>query len=120
MASEALESLPLLSSQMQPRVEDIRDVKQRRLDPMSASANLVNTIVGAGMMALPAAYLNLGLIGGTAIMALVGSMTFFTLDVLARATLATDVWTYGELTDAVVGSGHALALKVRERERERE
>ena len=44
--------------------------KQRNLSTGTASANLINTIVGAGMMALPAAYLSLGLIGGSAVMAL--------------------------------------------------
>ena len=68
--TNSLESMPLLpSSAATARDESIAwntvNEKKRKLSPAAASANLINTIVGAGMMALPAAYMSLGIIGGT-------------------------------------------------------
>ena len=129
MAAEQLESMPLLAggggaaaaagggggapppAAQQMLLNAAGGGKQRRLSAASASANLVNTIVGAGMMALPAAYLSLGLVGGSAVMALVGAMTYFTLDILARSTVLTDCWTYGDLARVVMGKAHASLLK---------
>ena len=49
-----------------------------------ATANLATTIIGAGIMALPCAFATLGIVLGTTTLALIYSLSFFSLGALIR------------------------------------
>ncbi|XP_021888830.1 amino acid transporter AVT6A-like [Carica papaya] len=71
--------------------------------------NLSTTIVGAGIMALPAAVKQLGLIPGLAMIALVSVLTESSIDLILRFTRASKHASYaGAVSDSVGGAGRNL------------
>jgi amino acid permease len=71
-ATPAGETLPLLPS------------KEKDASVASGTINLANTILGAGMLALPYGFAQLGYVLGCMLLLLFGAMSFFSLSLLAR------------------------------------
>ncbi|KAK3231178.1 hypothetical protein Dsin_003059 [Dipteronia sinensis] len=73
--------------------------------------NLSTTIVGAGIMALPATVKQLGLVPGLIMIVLVGWLTESSIDMIIRFSRASKSTTYGGVVaDAFGGSGRTLLL----------
>lgn len=69
----------------------------------AAIFNLSNTILGAGMMALPYAFSELGIVGGTLGIALVALLTQHCCSLLVRASRITCDQTFNDLCTTVLG-----------------
>lgn len=71
--------------------------------------NLSTTIVGAGIMALPATLKQLGMVPGLIVIILVGFLTESSIDLILRFTKASKVSSYSALVgDAFGGAGRTL------------
>ncbi|KAM7516957.1 hypothetical protein LguiA_006540 [Lonicera macranthoides] len=71
--------------------------------------NLSTTIVGAGIMALPATLKQLGMIPGLLVIVLAGMLTHSSIDILLRFTRASKAGSYSGLVgDAFGGAGRTL------------
>lgn len=95
---------------LQHRKQDIR-AQQQTLD-WGCALNLAKVITGAGMMAIPRAFLQIGWLPGTIMLLGVALLTFFTLVVLVQASAATQASTYGELVCRTCGVGMMRLLQL--------
>ncbi|KAF5796503.1 putative amino acid transporter, transmembrane domain-containing protein [Helianthus annuus] len=76
----------------------------------SAVFNLTTTIIGAGIMALPATMKVLGLIAGLVMIILMGVITEVSVELLLRFTVQCKATSYGEVVRQALGSpGRILA-----------
>ncbi|ESR46911.1 Aa trans domain-containing protein [Citrus sinensis] len=102
---------PLLP-QAQSQKHDNLEAHEAGIDGASFSGavfNLSTTIVGAGIMALPATVMELGLIPGLIMIVLVGWLTESSIDMIMRFSRASKSATYsGVVADAFGGAGRAL------------
>ncbi|KDO81425.1 hypothetical protein CISIN_1g012823mg [Citrus sinensis] len=102
---------PLLP-QAQSQNHDNLEAHEAGIDGASFSGavfNLSTTIVGAGIMALPATVKELGLIPGLIMIVLVGWLTESSIDMIMRFSRASKSATYsGVVADAFGGAGRAL------------
>lgn len=102
---------PLLP-QAQSQKHDNLEAHEAGIDGASFSGavfNLSTTIVGAGIMALPATVKELGLIPGLIIIVLVGWLTESSIDMIMRFSRASKSATYsGVVADAFGGAGRTL------------
>lgn len=69
-------------------------------------------ITGAGMMAIPRAFLQIGWLPGSLMLIGVALLTFFTLAVLVQGSAATHASTYGELVCRTCGRGLMKVLQL--------
>ncbi|KAH9755885.1 Aa trans domain-containing protein [Citrus sinensis] len=102
---------PLLP-QAQSQNHDNLEAHEAGIDGASFSGavfNLSTTIVGAGIMALPATVKELGLIPGLIMIVLVGWLTESSIDMIMRFSRASKSATYsGVVADAFGGAGRTL------------
>lgn len=73
---------------------------------------LSQAITGAGMMAIPRAFLQIGWMPGTLMLVGVAVLTFFTLGVLVQGSEVTHATTYGELALRTCGKGVMRLLQL--------
>ncbi|CAL8468634.1 g8174 [Coccomyxa elongata] len=73
--------------------------------------NLTNTIIGAGIMALPQAVATLGIVLGSLLIFLVYILSHVTIDILARASERTGKWTFSELISSYLGKAGSEILR---------
>ncbi|CAM6120022.1 unnamed protein product [Calypogeia fissa] len=78
----------------------------------SAVFNLSTSIVGAGIMALPAAMRVLGLIPGIVIILLMGLFSEVSLEMLVRYTTQSKKWTYGGMVDEALGKSARVLAQI--------
>lgn len=76
-----------------------------------AVLNLSTTIVGAGIMALPATMKILGLILGLSLLALLGLLTYVSIEFLLRFSQAARVNSYGGVMDDAFGQPGRILLQ---------
>lgn len=76
-----------------------------------AVLNLATTIVGAGIMALPATMKILGLILGLSLLALLGLLTYVSIEFLLRFSQAARVNSYGGVMDDAFGQPGRILLQ---------
>ncbi|TXG52572.1 hypothetical protein EZV62_021741 [Acer yangbiense] len=97
-----------------PQKHHDSDPRESGIDGASFSGavfNLSTTIVGAGIMALPATVKQLGLVPGLIMIVLVGWLTESSIDMIIRFSRASKSTTYGGVVaDAFGGSGRTLLL----------
>ncbi|KAK1405624.1 Amino acid transporter [Heracleum sosnowskyi] len=74
--------------------------------------NLSTTIVGAGIMALPATLKQLGMVPGLIVIILVGFLTEASIDLILRFTRASKVSTYSALVGDAFGGGGRTLLQI--------
>ena len=67
----------------------------------SAVLNLSTSIIGAGIMALPATMKALGIPLGIILLVLMGVFTAISVEILVRTTTVQKVWTYSDLVQQV-------------------
>ncbi|CAK0780575.1 hypothetical protein CVIRNUC_005099 [Coccomyxa viridis] len=80
---------------------------------MAASVfSLTNTIIGAGIMALPRAVATLGVVPGALLILLVYILTFITINVLSSASEYSGRWTFGELIHYFFGRTGSWFLRL--------
>jgi amino acid permease len=101
----ALDEPLLQRSKQDPRAQ------QQTLD-WGCALNLAKVITGAGMMAIPRAFLQIGWLPGTIMLVGVALLTFFTLAVLVQGSAATQASTYGELVCRTCGVGMMRLLQL--------
>jgi hypothetical protein len=75
-----------------------------------ATAALTNTIVGAGIVALPRAFASLGILPGALLLAAFFYLSRFTLAAMIRSASTVGVWTYDELVRSQFGEWGARSL----------
>lgn len=78
----------------------------------SAVFNLVTTVVGAGIMGLPATMRALGIPLGIVALVAMALLTQVSLEMLIKTTTVQQVWSYGDLVDQECGSKWRLVLDV--------
>lgn len=95
------------------------EVQQEEGDPArnngsltGAVLNLSTTIVGAGIMALPATMKILGLILGLSLLVLVGLLTYVSIEFLLRFSKAARVNSYGGVMEDAFGQPGRILLQV--------
>lgn len=95
-----------------PRKDDYREPLEAGFDGASFSGavfNLSTTVVGAGIMALPAAVKQLGMIPGLIMIVLGSMLTEASIGMILRFTRASKAATYSGLVgDAFGGAGRTL------------
>ncbi|CAI5471148.1 unnamed protein product [Closterium sp. Yama58-4] len=77
----------------------------------SAIFNLSNTIIGAGIMGLPATIKSLGVPLGLTVLAIMGAVNAYSLQRLLRSTTAANAWSFGDLMAATYGSVGRIMLR---------
>jgi len=77
-----------------------------------SSANLVNSIVGAGMMALPMGFAVLGLLGGLLSFAFVYWVFDSSIHILVKVSCLKSKATYGDLVEAVMGPVGGILVRI--------
>ncbi|WIA19762.1 hypothetical protein OEZ85_005676 [Tetradesmus obliquus] len=82
---------------------DAREKQQHGKSIATAVFNLSKVIIGAGMMAIPRAYLQIGSVLGTAMLIGVALLIYFTLVVLVRGSAVTGAATYSQLALVTCG-----------------
>jgi sodium-coupled neutral amino acid transporter 2 len=75
-----------------------------------ATAALTNTIVGAGIVALPKAFASLGVVPGSLLLGAFFYLSRYTLAAMIRSANTVGVWTYDELVRNQFGSWGARSL----------
>lgn len=75
-----------------------------------ATAALINTLVGAGIVALPKAFLSLGVLPGVILLLSFYFLSRYTLAAMIRSASTVGVWTYDELVRSQFGSVGAISL----------
>ncbi|XP_078437827.1 transmembrane amino acid transporter family protein [Wolffia australiana] len=73
--------------------------------------NLTTTVVGAGIMALPAAMKSLGLLPGLLSIALLGALSELSIELLVRYAVLAGAATYGDLVAAALGRAARVAAE---------
>ena len=79
---------------------------------LQSTLNLTNVILGAGMYALPHAFAGLGLAGGSALVAAVGGVTYYSVCVLLRAAERERAYTYPGMVGRLWGRRGALVVRL--------
>eukprot|EP00898_Chlorokybus_atmophyticus_P005680 jgi/Chlat1/6112/Chrsp402S05655 len=74
--------------------------------------NLSNTVIGAGIMALPATLKILGLLGGLAAILLVALLTLASIRIIVRCSAMHGRYTYQDLVSETLGWRGRIALQV--------
>ncbi|WIA40039.1 hypothetical protein OEZ86_013460 [Tetradesmus obliquus] len=87
----------------EPLLLDAREKQQHGKSITTAVFNLSKVIIGAGMMAIPRAYLQIGSVLGTAMLIGVALLIYFTLVVLVRGSAVTGAATYSQLALVTCG-----------------
>ncbi|CAI7847674.1 unnamed protein product, partial [Closterium sp. NIES-53] len=77
----------------------------------SAIFNLSNTIIGAGIMGLPATIKVLGIPLGLTVLAIMGVVNEYSLQRLLRSTTAAQAWSFGDLMAATYGRAGRFLLR---------
>ncbi|GJP55031.1 hypothetical protein CLOM_g14019 [Closterium sp. NIES-68] len=77
----------------------------------SAVFNLSNTIIGAGIMGLPATIKVLGIPLGLTVLVIMGAMNEYSLQRLLRSTSAAKAWSFGDLMAATHGRVGRMLLR---------
>ena len=75
-----------------------------------ATAALTNTIVGAGIVALPRVFASLGVVPGSFLLCAFYYLSRYTLAAMIRSASAVGVWTYDELVRSQFGAWGARSL----------
>lgn len=68
-----------------PEDEDIVVLEEPSGSLFGSTSNLVNTVLGTGMLSMPYAFSKLGIAHGMVLLAATGTLAFFGLSLLARA-----------------------------------
>lgn len=101
--------VPLLSESESQ--QDVGRPVQNNGSFVGAVLNLSTTIVGAGIMALPATMKILGLIPGLSLLALVGILTYVSIEFLLRFSRAARVNSYGGVMEDAFGQPGRIVLQ---------
>jgi sodium-coupled neutral amino acid transporter 11 len=88
------------------------DQSQAKPDILGAIFNLMNYALGAGILALPYAFKQAGLIMGFALVALVAAATIFGMFLLLSASRVAQAYGYEQLARTSFGDGFAQVVKV--------
>ncbi|KAK9817231.1 hypothetical protein WJX72_011431 [[Myrmecia] bisecta] len=83
-----------------------------RCSRAKAVFNLANTIIGAGMLALPKAYATLGVVAGTLTLLAICYMTYASLIVLIKAAEDSGRCSYAAIVGAKLGTACSAALRL--------
>ena len=76
------------------------------------AVNLANTIIGSGIIGLPYAMRQAGLVLGLALLVLVGALTAYSLDILIRAGRRVGKYEYGDAARAIFGPVGFYAMNI--------
>ncbi|GJP49811.1 hypothetical protein CLOM_g8978 [Closterium sp. NIES-68] len=79
---------------------------------MSGVFNLSTSVIGAGIMGLPATMKVLGLPFGVILLVAMGILTEISIELLIRTTTVQHVWSYSDLVHQVHGNKWRLALDI--------
>lgn len=89
-----------------------KEVKEHKSTVFGASANLMNAIVGAGIVSIPYALRESGLVTGILLVALCATLTNKSLRLLVETAKHTNVPSYETLAEACFGSVGFLFVSV--------
>ena len=70
---------------------------------MSASFNMVNSIVGAGMIGIPFALREAGLVVGILLLVVMGFVTDYSIMLIIKSGIAIDKHNYGDTVSTLLG-----------------
>lgn len=105
VANEEKNRVPLLPE----KGRDTQEYGHNDATVLGAVLNLSTTIVGAGIMALPATMKILGLVLGISLLVVVGFLTYFSIEFLLRFSRASNANSYaGVMADAFGRPGRIL------------
>lgn len=91
--------------------ESIAETKGK-VNKFATIMNLLNALVGAGILAVPASYIKMGIFPASIILLCVGLISYSSASIVIRLQLETDAQGFDDLTLKIAGKAGSLVLSI--------